>query len=90
MDAPDTRSLPPNAYTPLAAGEGYRPVVPSEATMPEATLRSIGWGLFLCVVFTVASAYSGLSATFVSCAASFFDGITVTAAHFESRENWTA
>ncbi len=60
MDAPDTRSLPPNAYTPLAAGEGYRPVVPSEATMPEATLRSIGWGLFLCVVFTVASAYSGL------------------------------
>jgi putative OPT family oligopeptide transporter len=60
MDAPDTRSLPPNAYTPLAAGEAYRPVVPAEATMPEATLRSIGWGLFLCVVFTVASAYSGL------------------------------
>jgi putative OPT family oligopeptide transporter len=28
--------------------------------MPEATVRSIGWGLFLCVVFTVASAYSGL------------------------------
>jgi len=60
MDAPDTRALPPNAYTPLAAGEAYRPVVPAEATMPEATLRSIGWGLFLCVVFTVASAYSGL------------------------------
>src|SRR5512139_2213075 len=60
MDAPDTRSLPPNAYTPLAAGEAYRPVVPPEATMPQATVRSIGWGLFLCVVFTVASAYSGL------------------------------
>jgi putative OPT family oligopeptide transporter len=60
MDAPDTRSLPPNAYAPLAPGEAYRPVVPAEARMPEATLRSIGWGLFLCVVFTVASAYSGL------------------------------
>ena len=28
--------------------------------MPEATVRSVGWGLFLCVIFTVASAYSGL------------------------------
>jgi putative OPT family oligopeptide transporter len=60
MDAPDTRSLPPNAYVPLAPGEAYRPVVPAAATMPEATLRSIGWGLLLCVIFTVASAYSGL------------------------------
>ena len=51
---------PPNAYVPLAPGEEYRPVVPAAATMPEATLRSVGWGLFLCVVFTVASAYSGL------------------------------
>ena len=60
MDAPDTRSLPPNAYLPLAPGEEYRPVVPPAATMPEATVRSVGWGLVLCVVFTVASAYSGL------------------------------
>jgi putative OPT family oligopeptide transporter len=60
MDAPDTRSLPPNAYVPLAPGEAYRPVVPAAATLPEATVRSVGWGLFLCVVFTVASAYSGL------------------------------
>jgi len=60
MDAPDTRSLPPNAYTALAPGESYRPVVPAEAAMPEATLRSVLWGLLLCVVFTVASAYSGL------------------------------
>jgi putative OPT family oligopeptide transporter len=28
--------------------------------MAEITPRSVGWGLFLCVVFTVASAYSGL------------------------------
>ncbi len=60
MDAPDTKSLPANAYQPLAPGEAYRPVVPAAATLPEATPRSIGWGLLLCVVFTVASAYSGL------------------------------
>jgi putative OPT family oligopeptide transporter len=60
MDAPETRSLPENAYKELAPGETYRPPVPASAAVPEATGRSIGWGLFLCVVFTVASAYSGL------------------------------
>src|SRR5262249_46265464 len=60
MEAVDTRSLPENAYKPLAAGEAYQPVVPAQAKLPEATGRSVAWGLFLCVVFTVASAYSGL------------------------------
>ena len=60
MDAPDTKSLPENAYKPLAPGEIYRPIVPAEAALPEATWRAVVWGLFLCVVFTVASAYSGL------------------------------
>jgi len=60
MDAPDTRSLPANAYTELKAGEAYQPPVPATESVPEATWRSVGWGLFLCVVFTIASAYSGL------------------------------
>ncbi len=60
MDALDTRSLPENAYKTLPAGEAYKPVVPAKAHLPEATGRSVVWGLFLCVVFTVASAYSGL------------------------------
>jgi putative OPT family oligopeptide transporter len=62
MDAPshDTRSLPANAYRPLASGEAYRPVVPPEGALPEATGRAVGWGVLLCVIFTVASAYSGL------------------------------
>ena len=60
MDAPDTKSLPTNAYQPLAKGVVYEPVVPASATLPEATWRSVGWGLVLCVIFTVASAYSGL------------------------------
>lgn len=60
MDAPDTKSLPENAYRPLAPGETYQPIIPARAVQQEATARSIGWGLFLCVIFTVASAYSGL------------------------------
>src|SRR5215470_3232414 len=60
MDAPETHSLPENAYRPLAPGEVYRPIVPAAAQLPEATPRAIGWGLFLCAIFTAASAYSGL------------------------------
>ena len=58
--ATTTRTLPENAYTPLPPGTEYQPSVPASAKVPELTPRSIGWGLFLCVVFTVASAYSGL------------------------------
>jgi putative OPT family oligopeptide transporter len=53
-------SLPENAYRPLAPGETYQPLVPASETPPELTFRSVGWGVLLCVIFTVASAYSGL------------------------------
>ena len=56
----DTSSLPENAYRQLNSGESYRPVVPPDARLPELTARSILWGLFLCLIFTVAAAYSGL------------------------------
>jgi putative OPT family oligopeptide transporter len=58
--APDKVALPANAYKPLQKGEQYRPPVGPEAHVPEATFRSVAWGLFLCVLFTLASAYSGL------------------------------
>jgi putative OPT family oligopeptide transporter len=60
MEAAETKSLPENAYVPLKEGEVYQPMVPAEQAPPEATGRAIGWGLFLCIIFTVASAYSGL------------------------------
>jgi len=60
MDAPDTKALPDNAYEPLRPGETYRPVVPASARLPEGGPRSVLWGIALCVVFSVASAYSGL------------------------------
>src|ERR1039458_3576305 len=53
-------SLPSNAYEPLELGQAYAPLIPAQKRIPELTSRSIGWGVFLCVIFTVASAYSGL------------------------------
>ena len=53
-------ALPANAYRPLPKGEHYQPPVGPEVRIPEATFRSVAWGLFLCVLFTLASAYSGL------------------------------
>lgn len=56
----EATALPENAYLPLAPGETYRPLVPAGVSQAETTARSVGWGLFLCVIFTIASAYSGL------------------------------
>jgi putative OPT family oligopeptide transporter len=56
----EAKSLPVNAYQPLKPGESYPPIVPAEAKVPELTLRSISWGIVFCLIFTVASAYSGL------------------------------
>jgi len=53
-------TLPGNAYTPLPPGTLYEPPVPATAALPELTARSVGWGILLCIIFTVASAYSGL------------------------------
>src|SRR5271165_2870405 len=56
----ETKSLPENAYRSLKPGENYLPIVPANVTLPELTPRSITWGVAFCVIFTVASAYSGL------------------------------
>ncbi len=56
----ETKFLPDNAYKLLQPGETYQSLVPAKEVLPELTWRSIGWGVFLCVIFTVASAYSGL------------------------------
>ena len=60
MDSPEKTSLPTNAYKPLAPGERYLPLVPAATAPPEVTGRSVGWGLFLCAIFTVATCYSAL------------------------------
>jgi putative OPT family oligopeptide transporter len=58
--AGDPVRLPANAYSRLTGGETYVPIVPATGGQAESTWRSVTWGLFLCVIFTVASAYSGL------------------------------
>jgi putative OPT family oligopeptide transporter len=60
MGSPTVKAVPENAYTPLPPGQVYEPLIPAPEKVPELTPRSVGWGLFLCVIFTVASAYSGL------------------------------
>jgi putative OPT family oligopeptide transporter len=60
MQENETKSLPENAYLPLKPGESYQPIVPADAKTPEFTLRSVFWGVVFCVIFSVASAYSGL------------------------------
>jgi putative OPT family oligopeptide transporter len=60
MSENEANSLPANAYLPLKPGEVYQPIVPATANEPELTFRAVIWGVFLCIVFSVASAYSGL------------------------------
>jgi putative OPT family oligopeptide transporter len=60
FEEPQTTSLPEDAYRPLEPGTVYQPLIPARAQVAELTPRSIGWGVFLCLVFSVASAYSGL------------------------------
>ena len=56
----DTNSLPTNAYQPLKEGELYVPLVPPSMSLPEVTWRAVLWGTLLCIIFSVASAYSAL------------------------------
>jgi putative OPT family oligopeptide transporter len=56
----ETKALPENAYQPLQPGEFYIPIIQAPMHAPELTARAILWGVFFCVVFTVASAYSAL------------------------------
>ena len=59
MDAPDSKSLPENAYAPsLPARLTPRSCRPAKT--PRGDRAAIFWGILLCVIFTVASAYSGL------------------------------
>src|SRR5919206_625243 len=60
METAESKSLPQNAYVTLGQGEQYEPMVLAQEHPPETTGRAIAWGLFLCIIFTVASAYSGL------------------------------
>jgi putative OPT family oligopeptide transporter len=52
--------LPKNAYTELKSGEKYVPIIQANETLREITFRSVGWGIFMCVLFSLASSFLGL------------------------------
>jgi putative OPT family oligopeptide transporter len=58
--AADQLKLPDNAYRELERGETYTPVIPHEAGVLEVTLRSVGIGLLMGVIFSAAAAYIAL------------------------------
>jgi putative OPT family oligopeptide transporter len=60
MESNAPKGLPANAYTELAAGEQYVPVVPADVVVPEITARSVILGLFMAALFSAAAAYLGL------------------------------
>lgn len=52
--------LPENAYRDLKAGEEYIPVMLPGKAYPEVTGWSVFWGILMAIIFTAATAYSGL------------------------------
>lgn len=60
MDKKVVHELPENAYRELKPGEEYKPVLPADKMFPEVTGWSIFWGLLMAIIFSGASAYSGL------------------------------
>ncbi|HOI45349.1 MAG TPA: oligopeptide transporter, OPT family [Candidatus Aminicenantes bacterium] len=54
------KTLPPEAYQELPPGRKYVPFVPSDQRIPEITVRSVVWGLFMSLFFTFSIAYLGL------------------------------
>ncbi len=56
----EATALPENAFSELAAGEKYTPVMHPEHNYPEVTPYSVTMGLILAVIFSAAAAYLGL------------------------------
>ena len=54
--------LPSNAYTKLAPGEEYQPIVPAADRRAEVTVWSVTLGLIMVVVFSAACIYMALRA----------------------------
>ena len=52
--------LPENAYRELKEGEEYKPILLSDKKYPELNGWTIFWGILMAVIFSAATAYSGL------------------------------
>lgn len=52
--------LADNAYTELKPGETYKPILLSSKKYPEINTWTVIWGIVMAVIFSAATAYSGL------------------------------
>lgn len=58
--APEEIKLPENAYRELKEGEQYKPILLGEKKYPELNAWTITWGIIMAIIFSAATAYSGL------------------------------
>ncbi|MDX9890373.1 MAG: oligopeptide transporter, OPT family [Bacteroidales bacterium] len=54
------KGLPDNAYTELKEGEHYKPILLSDKKYPEINGWTVCWGIITAIIFSAATAYSGL------------------------------
>ncbi|MBO7586335.1 MAG: oligopeptide transporter, OPT family [Bacteroidales bacterium] len=57
---PEDIKLPDNAYRELKEGETYKPILLGEKKYPELNAWTITWGIIMAIIFSAATAYSGL------------------------------
>lgn len=60
MEEEKITGLPENASRELREGEVYKPLLSADKEYSETNFRSVGWGLFMAVLFSAAAAYLGL------------------------------
>ncbi len=59
-EQPEEIKLPDNAYRELKDGETYKPILLGDKKYPELNAWTIIWGIIMAVIFSAATAYSGL------------------------------
>lgn len=52
--------LPENAYSELKENEHYKPILLSDRSYPEVNGWTVFWGIIMAIIFSAATAYSGL------------------------------
>jgi len=57
---PEDIKLPENAYRELKEGEEYKPILLGQKKYPELNAWTITWGIIMAIIFSAATAYSGL------------------------------
>ena len=60
INQPEDIKLPDNAYRELKEGEEYKPILLGQKKYPELNAWTITWGIIMAIIFSAATAYSGL------------------------------